>query len=108
MSSVRIRPAVSSERKDLEALQWRASLTNSGDRYALLANADAIELPIEQIDAGCVFVAEWDGVIAGFSTVLPRDDGQAELDALFVEPTIRRRGIGRLLVEHCVTVARAR
>ena len=107
MSSVRIRPAVSSEQKELEALQWRASVSNAGDRDALLANPDAIELPIEQIEKGGVFVAEWNGVIAGFSAVLPRGDGETELEALFVEPTIRRRGIGRLLVEHCVNVARA-
>ena len=106
MSSAHLRPAIPSEQKDLEALQWRASLSNPGDRDALLANPDAIAIPIEQIENGYVFVAEWNGAIAGFSTVLPREDGQAELEALFVEPTIRRRGIGRLLVEHCVQVAR--
>jgi N-acetylglutamate synthase-like GNAT family acetyltransferase len=105
MDIVRIRPAVSSEQKDLEALQWRASLSNLGDCDALLANPDAIELPIERIETGGVFVAEWNGMIAGFSAVLPRADGETELDALFVEPTIRRHGIGRLLVEHCVKVA---
>jgi hypothetical protein len=52
MSSVRIRPAVSSEQKELEALQWRASVSNAGDRDALLANPNAIELPIEQIEKG--------------------------------------------------------
>ena len=106
MDDVRIRPAVSSERKDLEALQWRASLSNAGDRNALLAHPDAIELTVEQIEAGGVFVAEWNGLLAGFSAVLPRADGETDLDALFVEPATRRRGIGRLLVEHCASVAR--
>ena len=105
---VRIRPAVPSEQKELEALQWRASLTNAGDRDALLSNPDAIELPLEQIAAGGVFVAEWNGAVAGFSAVLPRADGETELDALFVEPEMRRHGIGRALVEHCATVARTR
>jgi hypothetical protein len=68
--------------------QWRASLGNPGDRDALLANPDAIALPIEQIAAGCVFVAERDGVVAGFAAVVPRPDGGAELDALFVEPPL--------------------
>ena len=31
---------------------------------------------------------------------------ETDLDALFVEPATRRRGIGRLLVEHCASVAR--
>jgi len=92
----------------LEALQWRASLNNPGDRDALLANPDAIVLPIEQILDDCVFVAERDGVVAGFAAVLPRPDGGAELDALFVEPHLWKCGIGRRLVDHVADVARAR
>jgi GNAT superfamily N-acetyltransferase len=107
MEKFLIRPAVISERKELEDLQRRASLTNIGDRDALLAHPDAIELPPEQIAAGAVFVCEQNGVIAGFAALLPRDDGGAELDALFVEPSLRRRGIARSLVEHCAEVARS-
>src|SRR5215813_9593492 len=101
MKDLVIRPAVVSEQKELEDLQRRASLTNAGDRDALLANPDAIELPAEQIAAGGVFVWEQNGVIAGFAAILRRLDGDAELDALFVEPSMRRRGIARMLVEHC-------
>jgi len=92
----------------LESLQWRASLSNRGDRDALLANPDAIALPLEQIAEGSVFVAERDGVVAGFAALLPRPDGGAELDALFVEPDLWKRGIGRQLVDHIAEVARAR
>ena len=81
---------------------------NPGDRDALLANPDAIALPIEQIAAGCVFVAERDGVVAGFAAVVPRPDGGAELDALFVEPHLWKHGIGRRLVDHIAEVARVR
>jgi GNAT superfamily N-acetyltransferase len=105
---VSIRPARSDEQTILEALQRRASLSNPGDRDALLANPDAIALPIEQIAEGCVFVAERDGVVAGFAAVLPRPDGGAELDALFVEPHLWKRGIGRRLVDHIADVARSR
>ena len=108
MPDVIIRPAWPAERSSLESLQWRASLSNPGDREALLANPDAIALPIEQITNGHVFVAVRNGVTVGFASVLPRPDGHAELDALFVEPTLWRSGIGRMLVEHCVTVARER
>jgi GNAT superfamily N-acetyltransferase len=102
-----IRPATPAERKTLEALQWRASLGNEGDRDALLRHPDAIDLPPEQIAAGGVFVLEQDGAIVGFSAILPREDGDTELDALFVEPGIQRRGIGRRLIEHSAGVARA-
>jgi ribosomal protein S18 acetylase RimI-like enzyme len=101
-----IRQAVVSEQKELEALQWRASLTNEGDREALLAHPDAIELPVTQIEAGGVYVAERDGVVVGFAALLPRPDGDVELDALFVDPEARRLGVGRSLVDHCIQIIR--
>lgn len=108
MPDLFIRAAAASEQKELEALQLRASLTNEGDREALLAHPDAIELPLAQIAAGSVFVAECNGTIAGFAAVEPRADGDTELDALFVDPHMRRRGIARSLVEHCAEVVRLR
>ena len=108
MQDLLIRPAIVSEQKELEQLQLRASLTNAGDRDALLAHPDAIELPLAQIVAGGVFVAEWNGTIVGFAAVEPGADGESELDALFVDSAMRRRGIARSLVEHCAGVARAR
>jgi GNAT superfamily N-acetyltransferase len=105
---VSIRLARRDERMTLESLQRRASLSNPGDRDALLAHPDAIELPVEQITSGCVFVAEREGVVAGFAAVVPRSDGGAELDALFVEPHLWKHGIGRRLVEHVTEVARMR
>ena len=108
MNDIVIRPARQAERSRLERLQWRASLANSGDRDSLLAHPDAIALPVEQIGEGHVFVAERDGAIVGFAAVLPRPDGDAELDALFVEPRLWKAGVGRLLVDHCADVARGR
>jgi GNAT superfamily N-acetyltransferase len=102
------RPALASEREALEGLQRRASLANPNDRAALLSHPDAIELPLEQIIAGQVFVVERNGATAGFAAVLPRDDGNSELDALFVEPDCWKQGLGRLLVEHCADIARRR
>jgi GNAT superfamily N-acetyltransferase len=108
MQSLSIRAARPDEQAALETLQRRASLSNERDRDALLANPDAIVLPIEQIVGGCVFVAETDGIVAGFAAVVPRADGGAELDALFVEPHLWKRGIGRQLVDHIAALARAR
>ncbi|HZZ19480.1 MAG TPA: GNAT family N-acetyltransferase [Opitutaceae bacterium] len=108
MSGTLIRSANASEQGSLEELQRRASLNNPGDREAMLAHPDAIELPIAQIEAGHVFVLEKDGAAVGFSVVLPREDGQAELDGLFVEPAFWRNGFGRLLVDHAAEVAAAR
>jgi GNAT superfamily N-acetyltransferase len=98
---LRIRLAKPEEREDLEALQWRASLMNDADRPHLEAHPDAIDLQASQIASGQVWVAEMDGKVAGFAAVL---DG--ELDGLFVEPELWRRGIGAALVETATHEAR--
>src|SRR5215467_12621578 len=103
---ISIRLARNGEQKELEALQWRASLNNAGDRAALLANPGAIVLPLEQINAGQVFVAECNGKVAGFAAILHREDRQIELDGLFVEPALWRNGVGRALIEYCTDFAR--
>jgi GNAT superfamily N-acetyltransferase len=66
-----------------------------------------VDIPLEQITAGRVFVLERGAQIVGFYAVVPREDGDSELDALFVEPASQRQGIGRLLVEHCIEFVRA-
>ena len=106
-SEVRVRVAVPSEKGDLEELQRRASLANPGDRESLLAHPDAIEVPREQLESGCVIVAEAEGTVLGFAAVLRRQDGDADLDALFVEPASWRRGIGRELVTQCGILAKS-
>src|ERR1700722_3493546 len=108
VSGFLIRPAVISEQKELEALQLRASLTNAGDRDALLAHPDAIELPIDQIAAGAVFVSERNGVIVGFAALLRRPDGDVELDGLFVDPGVRRCGVGRSLIDYFAQIIHAK
>lgn len=102
---VSIRLAVASEREELEALQFRSSIENSGDRDALLANPDAIVLPEGQIVAGQVFVAEIEDERVGFAAVLPRADGETELDGLFTEPGYWGHGVGRILVDRCAAYA---
>jgi GNAT superfamily N-acetyltransferase len=102
-----IRLARPDERAALEALQMRASLEWEDQRADLLANPDAVDLPTEQITGGFVFVAERDGAVVGFSVVLPRADGQAELDGLFVEPGVWGGGLGRRLTDAAADKARA-
>lgn len=102
---ITIRLAALDERTALEALQWRASLRNPGDRDALLANPDAIVLPDAEIAAGWVCLAERNGAIVGFAVAIPRRDQDMELDGLFVEPDLWQSGIGRALVEHCAQAA---
>ncbi len=102
---LRVRPAQPQERIELEALQWRASLATERHREDLLANPDAIDLPLEQIERGDVFVADLDGRVVGFAVLLANDRG-AELDGLFVEPSCWRQGVGSALVDEAAHRAR--
>jgi GNAT superfamily N-acetyltransferase len=104
-SDLLARLATPGERHELEALQRRASLANQGDRASLLAHPDAIDLPLEQIESGRVIVAEVGGTVMGFAAIIVREDGDGELDALFVDPTSWRQGIGRGLVEESAELA---
>jgi GNAT superfamily N-acetyltransferase len=103
-----IRLAHPDERGALIELQRRASLMWVQDRPFLLANPDVIDLPADQIAEDYVFVLEEAGAVLGFVVVLPRDDGRAELDGLFVEPDAWGRGIGRRLADHALDAARQR
>lgn len=102
-----IRSASPSEREVLKALQRRASLANPGDRAAILAHPDAIQIPLSQLESGKVYVAERGDAIVGFAAILPREDGDTELDALFVEPSMWRQRIGHRLINHCEDAARS-
>ena len=79
-----IRPATPADRPALIALMRRASLLWDDTRAVLLANLAIIDVPPEQIEAGQVFLAEnAAGDLLGFAVLLPRPDGDAELDGLF-------------------------
>ena len=104
---MQIRPARIEEWAELEDLQRRASLEPGPYQDQLLANLDAIALPIEQIERSQITVVEIDGRIAGFAAVVENDD-KAELDGLFVDPRLSRQGIGSALVAEAVHDARRR
>ncbi len=101
-----IRTARLAERLALIELQRRASLANPGDRAVIEAHPEAVDTPAEQFEAGQVFVAEFDGAVQGFSALVPRADGDLELDALFVDPAMWRRGIAMALIADGVQRAR--
>jgi GNAT superfamily N-acetyltransferase len=100
-----IRPARPNERLDLEELQHRASRALPEYREQLDANPEAIDLPVEQVERGEVSVAEYMDGIAGFAVVVI-DGDMAEIDGLFVEPHLWRRGVGSALIDAATHEAR--
>jgi GNAT superfamily N-acetyltransferase len=95
----KLRVARPDERQRLVELQRRASLANPNDRAAIRDHPEAIDIPAAQMEAGNVTVAELSGVLVGFSAIYLRNDRDAELDGLFVEPAFWKGGAGRALVE---------
>src|SRR3954451_8715915 len=104
--AISIRPADAAERRALEKLQMRASVHSTRYAEQLRAHPEAIEIPSEQIERGLVRVAERNGAIAGFAVLLPPVDRGCELDAIFVEPDVMGRGVGRRLIDDAVGIAR--
>ena len=104
--AVTIRTAVAGDLDAIRGVFRRASLSNAGDREALLAHPDVLVWP-GAIASGRTRVAVEDGgAIAGFaSTVLL--DGRLELEDLFVDPDRMRQGVARRLVADVVDAAGA-
>ena len=100
-----LRLARPNERLDLEELQHRSSRALPEYRDQLEADPEAIDLPLSQVVRGEVSVAESVDGIAGFAVVIIDGDA-AEIDGLFVEPHLWRRGVGAALIEAATHDAR--
>jgi predicted N-acetyltransferase YhbS len=85
----------------------RASLSNEGDRDALLAHPEALVLEGDGIAEGLTRVATNTDDIVGFATTV-LIDGVLDLQDLFVDPDWMRHGIGRHLVQDAAVIAAER
>ncbi len=73
------------------------------EKYVILGLAEYWNAPA---GGSCVWVAEQAGRRVGSVGVVEREDGAAQLRWLMVEPTARRLGVGRKLVEQAVSFCR--
>lgn len=95
--AVFIREAHAGDRDALGALKLQSSLAWGDHAEELRALPQAREIPVAHLPHA--IVAELDGEIVGFATVLAgRDAMQAELEDLFVAPQLWQTGIGRKLL----------
>jgi GNAT superfamily N-acetyltransferase len=108
MDIVRIRHAVLTDLPAIRCVFRRSSLSNEGDRAALLANPEALILAADGVAEGRTRVAATvDGTIVGFATVLPHENSTLEIEDLFVDPDWMRRGIATGLITDLAEQARS-
>lgn len=107
MTSIRIRWSTPADLTALRGVFARASLSNGGDREALLAHPTALVLEGDSIDKGRSRVATHTDHIVGFATIV-LTEGVPDLQDLFVDPQWMRQGIGRQLVHDAAAIAAMR
>lgn len=101
-----IRDAVPADLPRLQQVFEQASLSNDGDREVLLEHPEVLELDDAGIRAGRTRVAEVDGLVTGFATIVV-DGPVAEVEDLFVDPVWMRQGVATALMADLVARARA-
>ncbi len=72
----------------------------------LAACREDLALSRDDIATSAVYVHAEGNVALGYYRLLLQDDGVAELDALFVEPSAMGQGVGKRLWQHAVVTAR--
>jgi len=105
VADLAIRDATLADLPALQDLYRRSSLSNEGDRANLLAHPETLLLSDLSIREGRTRVAlSPGGDIIGFMT-LAMVDHVLEVDDLFVDPNVMRRGVGLRLVVDAVNIA---
>src|SRR4051794_31775385 len=106
MRAIHVRDAHAHDEQALARIFRAASLSNVGDRGALLAHPEALTLSADVIARGrCRVATLADGTVVGFATARPTDPGVLELDDLFVDPDYMRSGVARALILRIATEA---
>lgn len=106
MRGIQIRDAHAGDAQVLARIFREASLSNAGDRDALLAHPEALTLADDLLVRGRTRVATVaDGTVVGFASTRPTDPRVLELDHLFVDPDAMRQGVARTLILHIATEA---
>ncbi len=103
-----VRAAVPDDVSELQRIYRRASLSNDGDRDALLRHPEYLVFTGAGVAHGRTLVALVDDRRVGFaSTAEGAEPTELELEDLFVDPTWQRRGVARRLIAGLAQRARA-
>jgi GNAT superfamily N-acetyltransferase len=105
MSTIQVRDADPLDEAALARIFREASLSNAGDRDALLAHPDALTLSVDLVRGRTRVATDGDGTVLGFATTRHTGPGVLELDDLFVDPEAMRTGVARHLILRIATEA---
>ncbi len=94
--TVETRPALAEEAPSLAWIKRRCTIEIGDHIEELLAIPGALDLEPDHLQH--VLVAEDATGIVGFVTLLPPEDGVAEIEDLFVDPDFWRRGVATSLM----------
>lgn len=89
-------------------LTWRLAIAHQTHGDQVRARPEAVEAPTQALSAGAVIVAEVEGRAVGYVAVISEDQGEAEVDGLFVDARFQRRGVGRRLLQAAADLSRQR
>ncbi|SRR6266581_246390 len=102
-----VRRAQPGEAEALNELITRSKSYWGYDPSFIEAYRSFLSLSPEAIEHHPVYCAEVESTIAGVSHFTVTSETEIELDHLFVEPTFIGQGIGKLLWQHAVDLARS-
>jgi ribosomal protein S18 acetylase RimI-like enzyme len=103
MTLFQVRQAVPEDVPELAGIFRRAALSNHGDRAQLLMRPELLLLPEDLLTARDTVVATLsDGTRVGFASTRSTAPTVLELEDLFVEPSWKRRGVARALMQDIV------
>ncbi len=101
---MQIRRAVIGDAKELSQLVHRAKAHWGYAHAQLQAWRSSLEVSAESVSARPTFVAELDGQLIGFYSLVPSLEAW-ELDNLWVLPRFMKQGFGRALLKHASQTA---
>ena len=87
----------------------RAAATRSTSRIRPLTDPDALAALIADAENALLIVGLYDRVIAGFAFAASRDDTggprRIEVEAMYIDPPLRRVGIGEAMIDEVTRYA---
>lgn len=110
MSEIHIRPITAADNAAIAKI-IRDTLTEFGTARPGTVYYDESTDRLSEVftaDGSCYYIAEQDGFILGGAGIYPTaglDDDVCELVKMYLIPQVRRQGLGRKLIEHCIDFA---